>query len=120
MSQISQAEAGDLLGKLFTERISVQAFFFSRSGTRVSFVGFVDSVTCDKGVAVSASGPPIDLARGYLAFMPFNAGCEFWYGEQRELPPEIQQSLSAGESCLLFKLPEFGEQVALFFTIETS
>ena len=117
MSQVSQAEAADLLNKLLSEHVPVQAFFFSNTGTRISLFGFVDSVTRDNGVVVSVSGPPIDLARGYFNFLPFDNGCEFWYGEQRELPPESRPIESRGESCLSFKLPNSGEQVALFFTI---
>ncbi len=116
MSQISQAEAADLMGKLFTERIPVQALFVSPDGTRISLFGFVDSVTRDVGIVVSVSGPPIDVSRGYFTFIPFDSGCEFWYGEQRELPAELRLSETRGESCLLFHLAS-AERIALFFTI---
>lgn len=118
MSQISQAEAADLLGKLFTERIPLQAFLFSPHGTRVSFFGFVDSITRDNGVLVSATGAPIDLSRGYFNFRPFDRNCEFWYGEKRELPLDLQITISEtrGDSCLLFILPDSGERFGLFFT----
>jgi hypothetical protein len=119
VSQISQAEASDLLGKLFTERIPLQAFLFSSHGTRVSFFGFVDSITRDTGVIVSARGAPIDLSRGYFNFVPFDRNCEFWYGEKRELPVDLQTAISEtrGDSCLLFVLSDSGERVGLFFTL---
>ena len=117
MSQVSQAEAVDMLSKLLSERTPVQAFFFSSTGTRISLFGFVDSFTRDSGVVVSVSGPPIDLARAYVNFLPFDNECEFWYGEQRELPPDSRPLERRGESCLLFKLPHSSEQVGLFFTV---
>jgi len=68
MSQVSQAEAADLLSKLLSDRVPVQAFFFPTIGTRISLVGFVDSFTPDNAVVVSVSGPPIDFTRGYFNF----------------------------------------------------
>jgi hypothetical protein len=119
MSQILQAETADLLSKLMSERIPVQAFLFSKAGTRVSFFGFVDSITRDNGVLISASGAPIDLSRGYFNFLPFDRGCEFSYGETRELPEELQLSLkdTRGKSCLMFFFPKLGDRFALFFTV---
>lgn len=118
MSQISQPEVVDLLSKLLAERIPLEAFFVSVSGARASLSGFVDSITRDNGLAISVSGPPIDVSKGYLNFSPFDCGCEFWYGEQRELPIELQPiAVTRGESVLVFRLPDSGERLALFFTL---
>ena len=121
MSQISLSETTDLLSKLFEERIRLQVFVISDSRTRVSFWGFVDSITREDGVTISASGPPIDLMQGYVRFFPFGDACEFWYGEKRELPPEVQASVAhaRGSSCLLFSIrgPFGRERVGLYFDI---
>jgi hypothetical protein len=117
VSQISQPEAVDLLDKLLTEHVSVEAFFFSRFGTGM-LPGFVDSVTRDNGLVISVSGPPIDVSRGYLHFSPFDGGCAFWYGEKRELPDDLKDRTEArGESVLLFLLQGSGERLMLFFTL---
>ena len=118
MSQISQPETADLLNKLLTERIPVQAFFFSSFGTRISLPGFVDSVTRDNGVVISVSGAPIDISRGYLNFFPFGRSFDFWYGERRELPPDLQDvGEGRGDSVLLFISPKLAERIGLFFTL---
>ena len=59
MSQVSQAEAADLLSKLLSDRVPVQAFFFPTIGTRISLVGFVDSFTRDNAVVVSYPDRPL-------------------------------------------------------------
>lgn len=117
MPQISQSEAADLLSKLLAERVPVDSFFMSEDGTRCDFPGFVDSITLSDGIVVSASGPPMDASRGYVAFDPFDRECEYVYGERRELPLEISSRLrqERGESVLLFRVP--GETFALFFTL---
>ena len=118
MSQISQSEAVDLLGKLLSERVPVQAFFSSASGAQVSFFGFVDSVAREDGIVISFSGPPIDVSRGYIRFIPLNRPCDFSYGEQRELPEELRPAPGTrGDSCLLLILPESKERLFLFFTL---
>jgi hypothetical protein len=115
VSQISQPDAADLLNKLLSERIPVSAFFVSSTGTRVSIPGFVDSVTSAEGVVVSISGPPIDVSRGYLTFLPQD--CDFSYGEKRELPEELRfLSPERGDSALLLRRPS-GERLVLFFTV---
>lgn len=115
MSQISQPEAADLLSKLLLERIPLSAFFVSGSGTRVSIPGFVDSITLEEGLIISGSGPPIDVSRGYLSFPPFD--CDFWYGEKRELPEELQflSSATPGDSVLVLRVLSSGEKLVLFF-----
>ncbi len=119
MSQISQPEAADLLEKLLSERIRLQAFFVSSFKTELSMFGFVDSITRANGLVISESGPPIDVSRAYLNFRPFDVGCEFWYGEKREFPKDIRDLIpdSQGDSTLLFRRPDTGERLALFFTL---
>ena len=119
MSQISQPEAADLLEKLLSERIRLQAFFVSAFKSELSMFGFVDSITRANGLVISESGPPIDVSRGYLSFQPFDVACEFWYGEKRELPEEIRRTIpdSRGDSTLLFNRTDTGERLALFFKL---
>jgi len=118
MSQIQQSDAIGLLSKLLSERIPLQVFFASPSGTQVSMSGFVDSMTRDNGLVISASGPPVDVARGYVNFFPFGRNCDFWYGDKREVPAESLPSTEArGDSALMFTLPASGERFVLFFTI---
>jgi hypothetical protein len=117
VAQIAQHEAADLLQKLFSERIAVEAVFFSQSGTRISLPGFVDSATRQNGLVISVSGPPLDPARGYLNYFPFDRDCQFWYGEKRELPEAFKDiAARRGESVLLFLLPDSVERLGLFFT----
>jgi hypothetical protein len=82
----------------------------------VSIPGFVDSITREEGLIISGSGPPIDVSRGYLAFPPFD--CDFWYGEKRELPEELQflSSATPGDSVLVLRVLSSGEKLVLFFT----
>jgi hypothetical protein len=118
MSQISEPEAVDLLSKLQAERTPLCALFVSPSGSHARIPGFVDSVTRDKGLIISVSGSPIDVLRGYVDFFPFDRDCEFWYGEQRELPEGLRSFVvTQEESVLLFRMPKSGERLGLFFTI---
>lgn len=118
MSQISLRETTDLLGKLLSERVPLVAFFASRSGVRVKLRGFVDSITRDNGLVVSVSGPPLDDERGYIGARPFDGNCTFLYGEKRELSGELQPLADQyGESALIVRFLDFGEELALFFTI---
>lgn len=118
MSQISLDEAADLLRKLLSERVPVQATFSGRDGTFITLFGFVDSLTNEVGLVVSESGPPLDVSRGYLSFA-FNVGCTCWYGEKRELAEEIRSSFSTmrGDSVLYFLREEAGERLSLFFNV---
>lgn len=119
MSQISLDEATDILRKLLTERVPVHASFSSPTDrTYVSLFGFVDSISDANGLVVSESGPPIDVSRGFLCFA-FNIGCEYLYGEKRELAGQIKDAIPEprGDSALMFRRPRTGELMVLFFTI---
>jgi hypothetical protein len=116
LDQISVSEASDLLSKLLSERISLLAFFRS---PRLEFrlPGFVDSVTSDNGLVVSVSGPPIDTKRGYLHVLRFER-CDFWYGERRELSPELQELGDRyGESVLTIRFLDCEDLLLLLFTL---
>jgi hypothetical protein len=84
----------------------------------VRISGFIDSITRDNGLVISASGPPIEVERGYIRVRPFDEGCIFWYGEKRELPEQFRDIAGIyGESVLGIVFPEFGEIFALLFTL---
>jgi hypothetical protein len=111
------SDAKDLLSKLLAEKIPVRVFAASSCGILADLTGFVDSITNEEGVIVSASGPPVDVSRGYVRFRPFDTPCAVTYGEQRELPPEVRDTLTrvSGQSCLLFTFAV--DWLGLFFTI---
>jgi hypothetical protein len=117
VSQISLSDTKDLLSKLLAEKVPVRVFANSSCGIRADLTGFVDSLTHELGVMVSASGLPIDVSRGFVRFRPFDMPCAVTYGEQRELPPEVRESLDRipQQSCLLFRFE--ADWVGLFFTI---
>jgi hypothetical protein len=118
MSQISLPEAVDLLSKLLSERVPLIVFFRSRTLAEARIAGFVDSLTRDSGLVISASGPPIEVERGYIRVRPLEAGCVFWYGEKRELPVQFQDLADVyGESVLSMTFPEANEVIVLFFTL---
>ncbi len=117
MSQISPSDAEALLGKLLTERIPLHAHFRSPSRVEARISGFVDSKTVANGLVISSSGPPIDVDRGYLRIF-FSDAWSCWYGEKRELPPEMQPLADKfGESALILKSLESNEQLVIFFTL---
>jgi len=136
VAQISFAEADALVGKLSFERIRVHAYFKSSSGCEARVSGFVEYKTAKgglpfgdptarsllhDGLAVSSSGPSLVPAQGYLSLRPpFDASCEIWYGEKRELPEEhehLADKFGEYASCLCFTFSDFNECFALFFTI---
>jgi hypothetical protein len=119
VSQISGPEADDLLSKLFSERISLLAFFVTASGVRVNMRGFVDSKTSENGLVISESGSPIDVERGFISVRPFDRPCEFWYGEKRELSDEYLRVFADanGESALEMRFPDSDERFFLLFTL---
>lgn len=115
MNQVSLEEAEGLLGKLLTERIPVQAHFASPSGARVRISGFIESKTTQKGVTISTTGSP---ERALLVVQPFTSSCDIWYAEKRELSEDEKPIADKyGESSLMFRFRESGEQLDLFFTI---
>ncbi len=116
MSQISLRDAAGLVEKLLSERVPVRAFFISAFGTRILLPGFVSSATVEKGLFISA--PDGSIERGFLNTRAFNRDCDFAYGDQRELPPEIRDlAETRGESCLLMFFRDSMERLALFFTL---
>ena len=117
MAQVMSRQAlVDMLEKLKTERIPVFAFAKSPIG-EVLFKGFVDSIT-PEGLLVSASGPPMDAASGYVNFSVFSRPCGFMYKESRELDPEFREAANGrGESSIEFRPTGTSELFALFFTI---
>jgi hypothetical protein len=119
MNKISASQAEDLLSKLLEEHVPVRMYFLSPSGLRVFMRGFVDSKTVQHGVFLRLSKPPIDPDEGFVQFRPFDRNCEFSYGEVRELPPEVFETLTGPveESALTMRFPDFGEIVVLFFTV---
>ncbi len=118
MAQISISDAEGLMNKLFSERIAVHALLVSASGAQSRISGFLDSKTRENGLVISTSGPPLDAERGYIVVRPFDRECLVWYGEKRELPPDLQHlSDTYGESVLVLGFTDFNEWFALFFTI---
>jgi len=118
MSQISLSVMDDLVSKLLSERIPVLAFLSTSSGIRVRMPGFVDSKTNSDGIIVSVSGPPIDVERGFLNVPPIREECDFWYGEQRELPKSLRYFGDLfGESGLVIRFLDSKDTFALFFTL---
>ena len=118
LAQISISDAEGLLNKLLSERTAVHALLVSPSGARSRISGFLDSKTRENGLVVSTSGPPLDAERGYIVVRPFDRECSVWYGEKRELPPDLQHlSDTYGESALVFGFTDFDEWFALFFTV---
>lgn len=117
MAQISQSEARDLLSKLLSERTPLIASLHSPSGADAKIPGFIDSMTRDNGLIVSVSGPPIKPEGGSIRVRPFDKGCDFWYGEKRELPEQFRNLGDVyGESALGINFPS-GEIFVLFFTL---
>jgi hypothetical protein len=134
---ISLAEADALVGKLSSERIRVQAYLRSSSGSEARITGFVEfkaskneffSVSGDPiarslvrdGLIVSTSGPSLVPEQGNLMLRPLDSGCEVWYGEKRELPEEHRHLADKFGECALslcFTFHDFKECFALFFTI---
>ncbi|HKS66616.1 MAG TPA: hypothetical protein VJR26_05210 [Candidatus Acidoferrales bacterium] len=137
MARISLAEADALVGKLSSERIRVEGYFKSSSGSETRISGFVeyqapkDEVFARPGdptarslvrneLIVSTPGSSLVPGQGYLSLRPFHSGCEIWYGEAGELPEEQKHLTDKfGDSALslCFTFPESNECFALFFTI---
>jgi hypothetical protein len=118
MSQISFSDTCDLLKKLLDERVPLVAFLRSPSGPEARLPGFIDSLTRDNGLAISASGPPIDPNCGFIRVFPFDEKCSFWYGEKRGLAEPFQHlSERYGESVLIMGFPGTSQTFALFFTL---
>jgi hypothetical protein len=117
---ISLTEASLLLDKLVTEPIAVVAFFVSVDGSKTVLRGFVDSITLEDGILISATrGKPNEsstLAVG-LPGDPLGADCTFVYGDKRELDESRREELSAkyGDAALSILFPS-GSRLNLLFT----
>ena len=120
MSQkVSDAEAADLLKKLFDERTPVFAFLHT-GGFKASAAmpGFIDSATRDAGISISVSGPPVDVKRGYIRFPAFAEATEFSYGERRELKGSAAEMFEGrGDSALVMTLSATKDRLVLLFDI---
>ena len=101
-SDISREEANDLLNKLVTEKIKVQAIFTGISSLGAGIIGFL--FPCGDGTIVVRG----DLERDgpFLCFDP-RAAVLFKYGDTRALPSAkvTSQSLSVA-SALAFIYPD--------------
>jgi hypothetical protein len=113
---ISAEDAGILLLKLFDERILVRAVLLFPCGTRVTFSGFVDSITEEVGLVLSLTRPPSDGA-ATISIPFFDRECEFLYGDKRELPEDEREELADkyGDSVLSLDFAD-GLFVGLIFT----
>lgn len=115
---ISIEEARDLLDKLFSERIPVLAFFTSPTGTQARLNGFIDSITREGGLVVSAARPP-SQGPGFISFPLFDRDLEFSYEDVRVLPEALREEFIAEhseDSVLAIHDLETNELFALFFT----
>ncbi len=117
MSQISLAEASDLLQKCFSEGMRLAAFFITRSGARVRLDGFLTGAKAKEGLFVTTRPLP-DAGGDWINVRPFGEGdCDFWYGEKREVPEELREFASnLGESALIIDFLRTGERFCIFFT----
>jgi len=116
MSQISLAEAADLLQKLFSEKVRLATFFITSSGARLRLDGFLTGADREKGIFITTRPLP-DGGGDWLNVSPFKKGeCVFSYGEARELPEDLRKGI-LGESALLIDFLSTGERFAMFFTL---
>jgi hypothetical protein len=116
MSQISLAEASDLFGKLFAEKVRLATFFITPSGARVRLDGFLTGADREKGLFI-ATRPLPDGGGDWINVSPFNEReCVFSYGEAREVPEELRKDI-LGESAITITFLTTGERFAMFFTL---
>lgn len=116
MSQISLAEASDLLQKLFSEKVRLATFFVTPSRARVRLDGFLTGARIAEGLFVTTRPLP-DSGGDWINVSPFNEGeCVFSYGEAREVADELREQI-LGESALIITFRTTGERFAIFFTL---
>jgi hypothetical protein len=117
MSQISPAEASDLLLKLFNERVRLATFFITPSGARVRLDGFLTGATWEQGIFITTHPLP-EGGGDFINVFPFKEGeCDFSYGEERELAEENRGlARGLGESVLIIAFHSTGERFSIFFT----
>jgi len=91
-----------LLQKYLTERTPLRAHFVSRSGNVSASVSGVLLELPPDSLMVGSSAPD-----GALLSFRVGADCEFEYGQGREAPESLRESLEAKfESCLTILYPK--------------
>jgi hypothetical protein len=113
--EISVVEFVRMVNKLMTESIPVKAVFISESGAIASVYGFVDSISVDLGLVISATQGMPSLSSSISVPMgnPVGAECAFSMGtEERE-----DVALEMGDTALATVLP-YNNRLILFFTLE--
>lgn len=113
-------EAALLLDKLLTESIPVVAVFVSPEGSRTILRGFVDNITADDDILVSAiKGKPATSSKLSIPFPgePLGSDCRFGFGDKREIDESQREELAAkyGDAALVVFLPS-GSRLNLLFT----
>ena len=118
MSQISLADASDLLQKLFSERLRLATFFITPSGARVRLDGFLTGAKKKEGLFITTRPLP-DGGGDWINVSPFVEGeCTFSYGEQREVAEEFREfTRGLGESALIITFLNTEERFCIFFTL---
>jgi hypothetical protein len=109
-ADISRAEAEDLLHKLITESIKVQAVFHGRGGVGAALCGLVKARSTDE-IVVTEGGETTAPS----LFFGLKDVASFKYGDDRVFPG-AKPSLPGAprlSSALVFVYPD-GTQIALF------
>ena len=119
MNVMYREEAGLLISKILEDRLPVLLYIRSASQMQIVVPGYVDSFTPENGLVVSSQRPPTSQT-GYLMVPLYNRPVEIKYGEKKELPEHIRETLGAelGGSVLEMKFLDTGDYMALIFTID--
>jgi hypothetical protein len=118
-NSIPSKDALDLVQKLFSEKVLVQASLFGPSRLGVRVKGFIVSVTELNGIVVSTERP-FAVNEGAWICVPLagrNAVCS--YGDKREYPEAEREQFSEqfGDAILIFNVIDSNERFALTFTL---
>jgi hypothetical protein len=116
---LSSTEVSDLLNKLITDRVTVQASLFAASGLKIRLKGFVDSVTEPNGIVVSTERPVSRNQGAWISVPVSNRTLVCLFADKRDYPDGQREQFAEefGDTLLLFEFVDSDEQLALTFTL---
>jgi hypothetical protein len=114
--EISSQEAGLLLQHLMKGAIPVLAFFTSGDGVIARLYGFVDSITAEAGLLISATQgmPAMSSMLAVPIGTPAGTGCGFFLAKA----PDERLEMKYGDTALIVR-PSSGGHLSIFFTAKS-
>jgi hypothetical protein len=116
---LSSTEASELIRKLISDKVSVQATLFTSSGLKIRIKGFVDGMTDVAGLVVATESPASRSKGAWISVPVRNRTAVCLYADKRDFPEAEREQFAEefGDTLLFFDFVDCQEKLALTFTL---